>query len=216
MNFLVAQIALPFIQKHVFILFLSLPHFPRTPIMVKRKCLWICNWRKDGEAREKVKRGILCLNKEVKLTGWVSFRNSTLTLKEEQEEFPPLLQKDDRRLSEAVIDTHLHTYTPTQTYCKCTHTLGNTVERLLLSKSWTILCLEKNINLPSLKESALLNHLKPTSDKIGVESHHALTPHRHLTIHCLWWGVGFHGPCKPLFSVVDSGRTEQLHFLMVL
>lgn len=135
-----------------------------------------CNWREDGGAGEKVKRDILCLNKEVRLTGRVSFRNSSVTLKEDQEEVPTLVWTKDGGLSGAVMATHLHTHT--LTYSKCTHLAqGNTGERLLLCTSLTILCLgKKNINLPSLKGSALLSHLQPTSATIGVESPPPLTP----------------------------------------
>lgn len=77
-----------------------------------------CNWREDGEAGEKVKRDILCLNKEVKLTGRVSFRNQKLqlTLKEHQEEVPTLLWTKDGRLSGAVMAAHLQTHTHRPTH----------------------------------------------------------------------------------------------------
>lgn len=45
--------------------------------------------------------------------------------------------------------------------CKCTQ--GNTCKTVPLCTSLTILCLgKKNINLPSLKERALIKHLQPT------------------------------------------------------
>lgn len=101
------------------------------------------------------------------MTGRVSFRNSSLTLKEDQEEVPTLLWSKDGRLSGAVMATHLQTYTHPHTHTVHAHThteaQGNTVERLLLCTSLTILCLgKKNINLPSLKGSALLSHLQST------------------------------------------------------
>lgn len=57
-----------------------------------------------------VRRDIFCLNKELKLTGQVSFRNSNLTLKEDQEEVLPLLKTDNRKLSEAVMAAHFPTH----------------------------------------------------------------------------------------------------------
>lgn len=129
-----------------------------------------CNWGEDGEAGEKVKRDIVCLNKEVKLTGRVSMKDSCLTLKEDQDEVATLLWTKDGRLSGAIMATHLHTHK----YCKSTHThtwaRENAFERLQLCSSLTILCLgKKNVNLPSLKGSALLNHLQPTWVGIEVE-----------------------------------------------
>lgn len=102
------------------------------------------------------------------MTGRVSFRNSSLTLKEvNQEEAPTLLWTKDGRLSGAVMATHLQTHTQPHTHTVNAHThteaQGNTGEGLLLCTSLTILCLaKKNINLPSLKGSALLSHLQPT------------------------------------------------------
>lgn len=43
--------------------------------------------------------------------GRVSFRNSSLTLKEDLEEVPTLLWTEDCRLSGAVMATHFHTHT---------------------------------------------------------------------------------------------------------
>lgn len=97
------------------------------------------------------------------MTERVSFRFSSLTLKEDQEEVPTLLRTKDGRLSGAVRVTHLH---------KCTHTVSAHAltlkhKKTLMRDSYctplTILCLgKKNINLPSLKASALLSHLRPT------------------------------------------------------
>lgn len=101
------------------------------------------------------------------MTGRVSFRNSSLTLKEDQEEVPTLLWTKEGGLSGAVMATHLQTHTHSHTHTVKAHSYteaqGNTGERLLLCSSLTILCLGKrNINLPSLKESTLLSHLQPT------------------------------------------------------
>lgn len=59
---------------------------------------------------------------EVNLTGRVSFRNSTLTLKEDHEEVPPLLQTDNRRLSEAVMATHFPTHAHSHKHNISVHT----------------------------------------------------------------------------------------------
>lgn len=97
------------------------------------------------------------------MTGRVSFRNSRLTLKEDQEEVPTRLWTKEGGLSGTFMATHLQIHTHTYTVNAHTHTEGNTGERLLLCTSLTILCLgKKNINLPSLKGSALLSHLQPT------------------------------------------------------
>lgn len=75
--------------------------------------------------------------------------------------------------------TFTNTYTLTHTYCKCTQKRGNTGERLLLWTSLTILCLgKKNINLPSLKGSALLSHLQPTWARMEWSPPHPLNPSR--------------------------------------
>ncbi len=50
------------------------------------------------------------------MTGRVSFRNSSLTLKEDQEEVPTLLWSKDGRLSGAIMVTHLQTYTHPHTH----------------------------------------------------------------------------------------------------
>ena len=58
------------------------------------------------------------------MTGRVSFRNSSLTLKEDQEEVPPLLWTKDGRLSGAVMATHSHTHTHPRTHTLYMHTLA--------------------------------------------------------------------------------------------
>lgn len=155
-------IALSFIQKCVATLFFCL-FLPPSPSSSKEDAQGFCNCREDGEAGGKVKRDILCLNKELKLTGRVSFRNSGLTLKDNQEKAPILLWTEEGGLSGAIMATHTHPHTHTVNAHTHTEAQGNTGERHLLCTSLTILCLgKKNINLPSLKGSALLSHPQPT------------------------------------------------------
>ena len=87
----------------------------------KEDTLGFCNWREDGEAGERLKEISFCLNKEVKLTGRVSFRNSTLTLKKNQKQVPPLLWTENGRISGALMATHFPTHIQPHTHAVSVH-----------------------------------------------------------------------------------------------
>lgn len=83
-------------------------------------------------------------------------------LEENQEEVPALLWTKEGRVSGAITATHTHTHI-LEMHTSNTETQGNTGKRFLLCTSLTILCLgKKNINLSSLRGSALVSHLQPT------------------------------------------------------
>lgn len=70
------------------------------------------------------------------MTGRVSFRNSSLTLKDNQKEVPTLLWTKEGGLSGAIMAAHSQTHTRPHTHTVNAHThteaQGNTGERLLL------------------------------------------------------------------------------------